>query len=65
MSNNKLAEAKRKKILRQTLPYDKSIKKFYVISGVNQSKGLTMPLDRELNNIHGIPNDWHEKKYPI
>ena len=53
MANNKLASEKREKVLR-FLPYDKTIKKFYVISGVNQTSGFKMKLDYEFNSMYGI-----------
>ena len=54
-SDNKRADVNRRKVLR-FLPYDKNIKKFYVITGADNSTGFRMKLDRDLNALYGIPN---------
>ena len=48
-SSNKKVSERRKKFF-DFLPYDKTIKKFYVITGIDQTKGFSQKLCRELNN---------------
>ena len=49
-ARNKLAANKRDKIL-DFLAYDKSVKKFYVITGNDNSPIFRLKLNRELNSI--------------
>ena len=48
MSSSKKVSERRKKFF-DFLPYDVTIKKFYVISGVDQTQGFSQKLCRELN----------------